>query len=115
MPKPCVCSDYGCPSSLYLWSVVWQAKIPCLPYHPSVEGAGVSSAKEASAAQIEYMVLPISKIALAALQGPEIHYESLELCLLRVTASFLREKSVWMLLETWQDCIRYWTLKYSSI
>lgn len=99
--------DYRSPSSLSLWSAVWHANVPCLPYHPGAKGAGVSSAKEASAAQIENMVLPVSKIALAALQDPKVHYEFLKVCLLTLIASFLREKSVCMLLETWQDCVHY--------
>lgn len=102
-----MCLDYRSPSSLSLLSVVWQANIPHLPYHPGAEGAGVSSAKEAPAAQIEYIVSPVSKIALAALGDPKIHFESLKVCLLTLIASFLREKSVWMLLETWQDCVHY--------
>lgn len=99
----------GCrsPSSLSLGSVVWQANIPHL-LHPGAEGAGVSSAKETSAAQIEYMV---SKIALAALEDPKNTLGILRSVPLNTDCQFLRQISALMWLETWQDSVHYETLK----
>lgn len=105
--NPCIYFAHRTPSSLSLWSAVWEANVPHLPLHLGAEGAGVPAAQEASAAQDEYTVLPVSKIALAALEGCKIRYESLKICLLAPIASFRRGKSVWMLLETWQDCIHH--------
>lgn len=73
--NPCIYLAHRAPSSLSLWSAVWEANIPRLPLHRGAEGASVPAAKEASAAQVEYTVLPVSKIALAALEGSKIHYE----------------------------------------
>lgn len=75
------------PSSLSLRSVVWQANPSHLP-HPGVEGADVSSAKETSAAQIEYMV---SKIALAALEDPKNTLGILKSMPVNTDCLFLRE------------------------
>lgn len=99
----------GCrsPSSLSLGSVVWQANIPHL-LHPDAEGAGVSSAKETSAAEIEYMV---SKIALAALEDPKNTLGILRSVPVNIDCQFLRQISALMLLETWQDSVHYETLK----
>lgn len=76
--------DYGSPSSLSLRSVVWQADIPHLHY-PDTQGADVCSAKEISAAQVEYMV---SKTALAALEDPKSTLGILRSVLLTLIADF---------------------------
>lgn len=68
---------------------------------PGPEGTDFSSAKKTSVVQIEYMV---SKTSLAALEDPKNTLGILRSVPVNTVCQFLREMSVLMRFETWQDC-----------